>query len=785
MSPAPSQQLHVLGVLTISLCFCGVLSDNADCNGRGTRVAAAEVCSCENDTPTLGQLGYTGANCDIPVFGADANGEDFTQGCKQEHQCDKLKPDEWFCFLVNQSSTDWNHLTVQLARTSEDEDGDPDLYGLFTGGVSRKDKRPANTTYGYDFRETSAASHDTVVRKVSKPDFGKDMDATGAYLCVKGYGRTAFTYSLRAVYSQCPSDFTHGGKQMMCSSVVDAPESEKRYTGCSADGVCECKAPYQKPLPEVYDGLGFAECTARVVSIADDELTVDRAYLKEHEQVQTQGWAYYAFNVTHEDYQVVVNVAEEEDSQCNKDYGSFRLFAKQGQPPGWHYNQYDFRPAYQYYQTADDEQDQEIKFDVESAGFQTGTWYAGVEGSEHSDCTYTVTINKFDCPMNCSSRGTCMHMTNGSRSCDCDQGFFGRECENEARALEYNKPVARQETFFEYDYYSLPQVADSELTVEVKVQASFNSSIPSYWTSRPELLLLKGDKTIEPTTANYTFKHILEVQNSVYEIDLCPSQLKGGLWRVAIYNPMRMYQVGYNLTALKIAHCLNECSGHGQCDHTGTCHCDPNWAGGDCSVNKDGDCQALWHETAQYSCLQECVCPSGGGPCTPSTHGSTTSFACKHGYKRFSDNSARCYPVGCQEGALQDSQQHVSNGRAYAVCSCDGSESETSNKCGFSTEDVTKMAVACDEGYAVKGARKVGSTTVGGTCVRGAGGTSGLGVFIWILCSVLFALAIAGALLWLQQAGYLTWEYIRNKFLRKSSALDEGLYHELSMDTGF
>ena len=78
---------------------------------------------------------------------------------------------------------------------------------------------------------------------------------SGAYLCVKGYGRTAFTYSLRAVYSQCPSDFTHDGKQMMCSSVVDAPESEKRYTGCSPDGVCECKAPYQKPLPEVYDGV--------------------------------------------------------------------------------------------------------------------------------------------------------------------------------------------------------------------------------------------------------------------------------------------------------------------------------------------------------------------------------------------------------------------------------------------------------------------------------------------------------------------------------------------------
>lgn len=51
---------------------------------------------------------------------------------------------------------------------------------------------------------------------------------------------------------------------------------------------------------------------------------------------------------------------------------------------------------------------------------------------------------------------------------------------------------------------------------------------------------------------------------------------------------------------------------------------------------------------------------------------------------------------------MQDSQQEVGNGRAYAVCSCDGSESETSDKCGFRTEDLKKMAVACDEGYAIK-----------------------------------------------------------------------------------
>ena len=64
-----------------------------------------------------------------------------------------------------------------------------------------------------------------------------------------------------------------------------------------------------------------------------------------------------------------------------------------------------------------------------------------------------------------------------------------------------------------------------------------------------------------------------------------------GFWRIAIYNPMLVHQIGYNLTAVKVAECLNECSGHGQCDSNGACHCDANWAGGDCSVNKNDDCQ--------------------------------------------------------------------------------------------------------------------------------------------------------------------------------------------------
>lgn len=74
-------------------------------------------------------------------------------------------------------------------------------------------------------------------------------------MCVKAYGTVASTYSLKAVYTRCPADFAEDGEQMICSSPVTAPDSEKRYTSCSSEGLCNCKAPYAKPLPEVYEGM--------------------------------------------------------------------------------------------------------------------------------------------------------------------------------------------------------------------------------------------------------------------------------------------------------------------------------------------------------------------------------------------------------------------------------------------------------------------------------------------------------------------------------------------------
>ena len=59
----------------------------------------------------------------------------------------------------------------------------------------------------------------------------------------------------------------------------------------------------------------------------------------------------------------------------------------------------------------------------------------------------------------------------------------------------------------------------------------------------------------------------------------------------ALFNPMRLYKIGYNLTVSKTASCLNDCSGRGSCSQDGECLCEGGFAGGDCSIDLAGQCQ--------------------------------------------------------------------------------------------------------------------------------------------------------------------------------------------------
>jgi len=48
-------------------------------------------------------------------------------------------------------------------------------------------------------------------------------------------------------------------------------------------------------------------------------------------------------------------------------------------------------------------------------------WFVGVNGDDSSTCKYTTSISKYNCPMNCTDRGTCLISDNGTRTCECNK----------------------------------------------------------------------------------------------------------------------------------------------------------------------------------------------------------------------------------------------------------------------------------------------------------------------------------------------------------------------------
>ncbi len=54
--------------------------------------------------------------------------------------------------------------------------------------------------------------------------------------------------------------------------------------------------------------------------------------------------------------------------------GYFGLFAKFGQPPGWRYGEWDFRPEWDYF--SERNEDIEVKFDASQPAWQQGICHA-------------------------------------------------------------------------------------------------------------------------------------------------------------------------------------------------------------------------------------------------------------------------------------------------------------------------------------------------------------------------------------------------------------------------
>ncbi len=65
--------------------------------------------------------------------------------------------------------------------------------------------------------------------------------------------------------------------------------------------------------------LGFEDCSAKTEDITAAQLSLTKPYIKEHEELTPKAWSFYGFEVTPDDYQVVIDVSTEvsgKDDAC-------------------------------------------------------------------------------------------------------------------------------------------------------------------------------------------------------------------------------------------------------------------------------------------------------------------------------------------------------------------------------------------------------------------------------------------------------------------------------------
>ena len=614
-------------------------------------------------------------------FGTDKDSLSLVKsaGC-QEHGCGNLTGDAMECYKLDtpwasympHDAGAWQYLSFDLEiLEGGNETADPDLYGMFATKPA-KDK-PLENKDAYDFRETSSKSRKHSSITVSKKNIGYGNDYKYAYVCVHAYDVRA-VYDLRAVSSECPSEFFLGDARV-CSSPFGAEGSEKRYSQCS-EAKCACKPPYDTPKDyfgktmEVYDTLGFDDCGASVqpvkLSGEKPELNKPREFQVKGEHVEVGAWNFYQVNVTDDDWQMHVTL---DCDSCNATHSHQpgyharpMLYMKYGTPPGLGWDRgsgeymYDFKPRYYG--------DVEVLADATNPKFRPGTWFIGVYGTGNprtlskelqQGFDYSLSMLTYNCPHGCNGRGKeCKieheSLRNSSRSCSCQGNYFMEDCSGEADPLEYNKPKLL--TFEgQYDYFELPQISPSESTrnVELSLKASYSGFDCRWQGCNPVLLVQQGAGDDYPKLDSYTAKTELLSSGKEFQLSVCASSLQQGMWRGAMFNPRDYLRMNYNITVEKKVYCLNDCTSadHGTCGDNGICQCKNGFAGGDCSVSTMCTEGTRKKEVQGGGiCWKECKCNTSGGHTKCGYSESCKDFECVPP-KRWTGQGTQCVEDAC------------------------------------------------------------------------------------------------------------------------------------------
>ena len=583
----------------------------------------------------MGQTGWTGDLCQAETIGIATQ-----TVASHETQSGHLPGSAWRCFVMSTPpDAEWHYLAVELKHTYPE--GDPDLYGLFVNATHPT--YPSGTTRGYDFREISSSSYRTVTVTARKEEHHRD--ATGVYLCIEAYGDHNTTFELQAAFSECPAAFVSppgasrdaGGIVSQCSSF--AGDAQPAGTCDESTGKCACREydDHTYLPPDGDDGgegdavptesLGFESCSARVDFARDDDASSSWT----NQSLAPGAWHFYAFTSREDDYQTVVTLTRGETSGAEpRGGGRASAYLRHETLPDHRWGHRDLPTSY-----ADpDDATQEMILTRGDAHFAPGTWYVGVFAGTGDSARYDLSVQKYDCPKNCSDRGRCVREANGTRSCACDVGPSGpyllEDCSEEFTAWEKDGAVYAVNGTLrssEYDYFALPELDARERRrrIELVLTAEYDREDPPYYwqPERPTLLLKNGDSRHDfPTMDNYTFKVTMETKMRKYSVELCASQfnLGAGLWQAAIYNPVRVEPMRYWVTFEKRGVCPSandqECSGHGTC-HAGdaadpdfaTCRCDEGWTSSDCNFRTcaEGSFVVSSSPDAQHrACFREC-----------------------------------------------------------------------------------------------------------------------------------------------------------------------------------
>ncbi|GMH37182.1 hypothetical protein BSKO_05055 [Bryopsis sp. KO-2023] len=773
-----------------------------DCGGHGSLIEDGQKCNCTNPFPSVGVAGWTGEDCEYRVYGANLDGEDMTLGCRDQN-CSFIDrdADATVCFAVpilwRDFNEPWNYLAVQLSRTSEE--GDPDLYGLFVGGPNDEGKVPGRSQGNYDFIEISSAIQKTVVKVLKKRDFGVDKDYTGAYLCVTAYGTGSTEFTIRGKATQCAASFQEDGSAVMCSTPLGVSEPERRYSECKLDGTCVCRAPYAPPDELTVEGVGFEDCSAQLTAVKNEDF-YNGFYVDTHNRLDGGLWHFYSFNVTRDDFHVVVKAMPELDNT-----GELQLFAKLGGPPTKHFIGYDLRSS----RRLRDEENPTVELKYGDEFYREGLWFIGVYSDGKNFSEHSLTISKFECFSGCNGNGYCEKGADGFNTCKCNRGYFMDDCSGTSKKLAFNEPYEQSEKRLEYEYFQLPKISTMSTghNVEMSVEAQFFSeSYPSFISISPRLLLLKGGAQDFPTINNYTYAVELREQRKPFHVPLCPSILDGdSIWRAAIYNPIENYEVGYKINLQRKVSCLNDCSGNGVCNENGICQCKlPDrrlrdhkicWRSCVCEPGKkcvygnkcdrvtcdDGwrltenkqscvqdECiDSIMHTTEDSVCLRKCIRPSNG-PATLSEECDPDTFHCLRGTKMISSRGSQYCASGCEEGSLKPIDMEVDNARAFVPCTC--KDDRQGNKVCKHEIDGAPIVLHCAKGHTLKGGERISGSdfTMGGQCVKAskAGAMSRWGVVFLVVVISVLGVAL-GVFMFKSRAGASFTERIQNMYYEK------------------